>query len=118
MYFALYEATRQILEEGQEKVQARHKKAYEHLVAELEKIGLSPLMDAPHRMPMLTAVPVPEGGEDLPVRKQLRTEHKIEIGAGLGSLAGKLWRIGLMGYSAKTENVDTLIGALKKILKR
>jgi alanine-glyoxylate transaminase/serine-glyoxylate transaminase/serine-pyruvate transaminase len=69
-------------------------------------------------MPMLNTILIPEGTDDAAVRKQLRADYKIEIGAGLGSLAGKIWRVGLMGYAAKTENVDALVGALKKILKR
>jgi alanine-glyoxylate transaminase/serine-glyoxylate transaminase/serine-pyruvate transaminase len=118
MYYGLYEALRLILDEGTEKVQARHAEAHRYLAAELEKIGLSLLVEAPHRLPMLNTVVIPDGADDAAVRRELRAAHKIEIGSGLGSLAGKIWRIGLMGYTAKKENVDTLVGALKKILKR
>jgi alanine-glyoxylate transaminase/serine-glyoxylate transaminase/serine-pyruvate transaminase len=104
------------LEEGIEKVHARHKETHEYLVAGLENMGLSLLVEKPHRLPNLNTVLIPQGADDLAVRKELRQTYKIEIGAGLGSLAGKIWRIGIMGYSCRKENVDTLLGALKKIL--
>jgi len=118
MYYALYRALELILEEGIEAVYKRHLDAHRYLVEGLEKMGLSMLVDAPHRLPMLNTVKIPEGVEDAAVRKELRSTYKIEIGAGLGSLAGKIWRIGLMGHTARRENVDTLLGALKKILRR
>jgi alanine-glyoxylate transaminase/serine-glyoxylate transaminase/serine-pyruvate transaminase len=118
MYYGLYEALRLILEEGPEKVHARHAETHSYLAAELEKTGLSLLVEAPHRLPMLNTVVIPGGVDDAAVRRELRTTYKIEIGSGLGSLAGKIWRVGIMGYTAKKENVDTLIGALAKILKR
>jgi len=118
MYFGLYQALQLIREEGLEAVRKRHREAHEHLVAGLEGMGLSMLVEKPHRLPMLNTVLIPEGVDDAAVRKELRAVHKIEIGSGLGALAGKIWRIGLMGYSAKKENVDTLLGALRKILRR
>jgi alanine-glyoxylate transaminase/serine-glyoxylate transaminase/serine-pyruvate transaminase len=118
MYFGLYQALLLIQEEGIEAVCRRHKDAHEYLVAGLEKMGLSMLVDPPHRLPMLNTVRIPAGTDDAAVRKELRTVHKIEISAGLGELGGKIWRIGLMGYTAKRENVDTLLEALKGILKR
>ena len=116
MYFALYEALELILEEGVEKVCARHKEVHEYLVAGIEKLGLSLLVEKPWRLPNLNTVLVPEGTEDAAVRKELRQTYKLEVGAGLGPLAGKLWRIGIMGHAARKENVDTLLAALKKIL--
>ena len=116
MYYALYEALNLILEEGIEKVHTRHKETHEYLAAGLEKLGLSLLVEKPWRLPNLNTVLIPEGADDLAVRKELRQTHKIEIGAGLGVLAGKIWRIGIMGHTARKENVDSLIGAFKKIL--
>ncbi|MHA1764166.1 MAG: alanine--glyoxylate aminotransferase family protein, partial [Promethearchaeota archaeon] len=68
------------------------------------------------RLPMLNAVKIPEGVDDMKVRSTLLKEHKIEIGGGLGPLKGKVWRIGLMGHTARPENVDRLLNALKNIL--
>ena len=118
MYYALYEALSLILEEGVEKVWARHKEVHEYLVAGLEKLGLSMLVEKPWRLPNLNTVLIPAGVEDAAVRKELRQTCKIEVGAGLGSLAGKIWRVGIMGHTARKENVDTLLAALKTILKK
>jgi alanine-glyoxylate transaminase/serine-glyoxylate transaminase/serine-pyruvate transaminase len=68
------------------------------------------------RLPMLNAVNIPEGVDDAGIRKALIQDHDIEIGAGLGPLAGKIWRIGLMGHTARKENVDRLLTALKTLL--
>ena len=65
---------------------------------------------------MLNAITVPEGVDEAAVRSRLLTEHQIEIGAGLGPLAGKIWRIGLMGYNARPEVVERVLGALRKVL--
>jgi alanine-glyoxylate transaminase/serine-glyoxylate transaminase/serine-pyruvate transaminase len=116
MYYALYEALSLNLEEGVEKVWARHKETHEYLAAGLEKMGLSLLVEKPHRLPNLNTVLIPEGVDDAAVRKELRQNYKIEVGSGLGNLAGKIWRIGIMGHTARKENVDTLLAALKKIL--
>ena len=69
-----------------------------------------------HRLPSLTTVYIPQGVEDLPVRRKLLDDYRIEIAGGLGVFAGKIWRIGLMGYSSQIANVTLLLGALKKIL--
>jgi alanine-glyoxylate transaminase/serine-glyoxylate transaminase/serine-pyruvate transaminase len=79
-------------------------------------MGLSLLVEKPWRLPNLNTVIIPDGVDDAAVRKELRQNHKLEMGAGLGSLAGKIWRMGIMGHSARKENVDTLLGALKKVL--
>ena len=118
MYYALYEALSLILQEGVEKVCARHKETHEYLAAGLENMGLSLLVEKPWRLPNLNTVLIPEGVDDAGVRKELRQAYRIEVGAGLGSLAGKIWRVGIMGHTARKENVDTLLGALKKILGR
>jgi len=116
MYYGIYEALSLILEEGIEKVRARHMEVHEYLVAGLENLGLSMLVEKQNRLPSLNTVLVPDGVDELAVRKELRQTYKIEMGAGLGSLAGKIWRIGIMGHSARKENVDALLAALKKIL--
>ena len=86
------------------------------LAAGLERLGLELLVDKAFRLPMLNAVKIPEGVDDAAVRSALRSKHKIEIGAGLGPLAGKIWRIGLMGHTAREENVERLLGALRDVL--
>lgn len=78
---------------------------------------LRQLMKTRNRLPMLNAVKVPDGVDEAVVRKQLLDEHKIEIGAGLGPLADKIWRIGIMGHTAGKENIDRLMTALRSVLK-
>jgi len=118
MIYGLYEALQLIGEEGPEKVYARHREIHEYLVSSLGQIGISLLVEKPHRLPNLNTVLIPEGADDAAVRKELRQTYKIEIGSGLGPLAGKIWRVGIMGYTARKESVDTLLAALKKILGR
>jgi alanine-glyoxylate transaminase/serine-glyoxylate transaminase/serine-pyruvate transaminase len=117
MLYGLYQALLLILEGGPEKVFKRHQENHQALVKGLDGLGLKMLVDEPFRLPMLNAVCVPEGVEELAVRQLLRRQFKIEIGGGLGPLAGKIWRIGLMGHSARKENVDRLINALGEVLK-
>jgi len=81
-------------------------------------MGLEMLVSPNYRLPMLNSVKVPKGVDEAAVRSALRKDHLIEIGAGLGPLAGRIWRIGLMGHTARKGNVERLISALKKILKR
>ena len=116
MLYGLCEALNLILEEGLDTVFARHKKYHEALVKGIENLGLDMLVDPGSRLPMLNAVKIPDGADDAAVRNALRKEHKIEIGAGLGPLAGKVWRIGLMGHTAREENVDRFLNALGKSL--
>jgi len=118
MIYALYQALMLILEEGPAAVFDRHRENHLALVKGLEGLGLKMLVEEPYRLPVLNAVIVPGGVEDLAVRRRLRQEFKIEIGGGLGSLAGKIWRIGLMGYTSKKENVTRLLAALGKVLGR
>jgi alanine-glyoxylate transaminase/serine-glyoxylate transaminase/serine-pyruvate transaminase len=117
MYYGLYEALSLILEEGIEKVWARHRETHEYLVSGLEKMGLSLLVEKSWRLPNLNTVLIPQGADDAAVRKELRGTYKIEVGSGLGTLAGKIWRVGIMGHTARKENVDTLLAALGKILE-
>ena len=116
LLYGLYQALVLDMEEGMDKVFARHLKVHELLVAGLERLGLEFLVDKAFRLPMLNAVKIPQGVEDAAVRSALRSKHKIEIGAGLGPLAGKIWRIGVMGHTAREENVERLLGALKDVL--
>jgi alanine-glyoxylate transaminase/serine-glyoxylate transaminase/serine-pyruvate transaminase len=116
MIYALYAAQRCILDEGLSAVYARHKAMHEKLVQGLEKMGLSMYVQQEFRLPMLNAVAIPQGAEDAKVRKQLLNEHGIEIGGGLGPMAGKIWRIGLMGHTARPTNVDRLLSALAACL--
>jgi alanine-glyoxylate transaminase/serine-glyoxylate transaminase/serine-pyruvate transaminase len=117
MLYALYAGLKCILDEGVDAVYARHTSAHEALVAGLGKLGMDMLVAPSSRLPMLNAVKVPEGLDEAAARKRLLDEFHIEIGAGLGPLAGKIWRIGIMGHTARAENVDRLLSALEKILK-
>ena len=74
------------------------------------------LVDKEYRLPSLNAVIIPQGVDDMKIREQLLLEYNIEIGAGLGPFAGKIWRIGLMGHSAKVSNVERLMDALNRLL--
>jgi len=116
MVFALKEALTLIQEEGLENRVARHKKVGDMLHQGLTDLGLELFGDPANRLSMLTCVLIPDGVEDAPTRKRLLTEYGIEIAGGFGPLAGKAWRIGLMGYSAAERNVRYLLGALEKIL--
>ena len=116
MHYGLYQALQLIMEEGPDNVYRRHRACHEELVQGLESLGLSMLVAPGDRLPMLNSVRIPEGVDEAAVRSALLNEYKIEIGAGLGPLAGKIWRIGLMGHTARPENVSRLITALKAIL--
>lgn len=116
MNYALYEALRLIEEEGLENTFARHKKLGKALQNGLEAMGLELHVKEEYRLPQLTSVRVPDGVNEANVRKQLLENFSIEIGAGLGELKGKVWRIGLMGHSCNPKNVITVLTALEQIL--
>ncbi len=116
MLYALYQALLLFFEEGAEKVFQRHAECHNKLKAGLEELGLKLYVEDKYRLPMLNAVSIPESIDEAEVRKKLRLEHKIEIGGGLGPLEGKIWRIGLMGYTAQPENVEKFLAALKSVL--
>ena len=103
--------------EGDEALMAgrRHQEMHAYLVQGLEAMGLSMAVAPECRLPMLNAVNCPEGVNEAAVRATLLAQG-IEIGAGLGPLAGKIWRIGLMGHTARKENIDILLAALKKAI--
>ena len=117
MIYGLHEALRIILEEGLEKRYARHLIHHRALVAGIEAMGLRMLVPEDERLPMLNAVCIPEGVDDVKVRTALLKDYGIEIGGGLGNLAGKIWRVGLMGTSCTKRNVVLFLGAMYSILK-
>jgi len=112
LYAALHEAVRLALEEGLEARWERHRRMGAALVHGLEAMGLEVVAPAQHRLPQLTAVRIPAGVQDVPVRKRLLEEFGIEIGGGLGPLKGQVWRIGLMGAGATRRNVALGLTAL------
>ncbi|MCP4294835.1 MAG: alanine--glyoxylate aminotransferase family protein [Proteobacteria bacterium] len=112
MLYALYEALYRILEEGMDNVFERHQQNHTELVKSLESMGLEMLVKSEYRLPMLNSVRIPDNIDEALVRKKLLVDHQIEIGAGLGPLAGKIWRIGLMGHTARSENVERFADAL------
>jgi alanine-glyoxylate transaminase / serine-glyoxylate transaminase / serine-pyruvate transaminase len=114
--YGLHEALVILAEEGIEKAWARHRAMHEQLKAGLEGLGLSFVVPADERLPQLNAVTFPEGVDDAAARSRLLNEFNLEIGAGLGALAGKIWRIGLMGASASRNNVDDCLKALAAVL--
>jgi alanine-glyoxylate transaminase/serine-glyoxylate transaminase/serine-pyruvate transaminase len=118
MLYALHESLVMLQEEGLQAAWARHQANHERLRDGLAALGLSLLVAPEHRLPQLNAVVVPEGVDEAGVRRALLNEHGIEIGAGLGPLAGKIWRIGLMGASSRPEAVDRLLEALSGLLQR
>jgi len=114
--YALHESLLMVHEEGLENAWARHQHNHQALKAGLEAMGLSFIVDEAHRLPQLNAVTIPQGVDDAAVRARLLDEHHLEIGAGLGDLAGKVWRIGLMGYSSRIENITQCLAALDGVL--
>ena len=84
--------------------------------AGLSEMGIEFLVDEAYRLPQLNTVFIPEGVDDASVRRQLLENYDLEIGAGLGGLAGKVWRIGLMGYSSREENVELCLRALRETI--
>lgn len=118
MNFALREALRLVHEEGLERRFERHRVHTQLLWDGLEALGLQLTVPAAHRLPSLTTVFVPAGVDEAGVRRQLLDDFNVEIAGGLGAFKGRVWRIGLMGYSSRRENVILLLGALERLLKR
>ncbi len=114
--FALREALRLVLEEGLEARFERHLANHRLLKDGLEGLGFEFVVASEYRLPMLNAVKLPAGLDDAAGRKRLLDEHSIEVGAGLGDFAGKIWRIGLMGESSSVNHVNVLLSALRGIL--
>tara|TARA_R110001632_G_scaffold232566_1_gene373719 strand:- start:52958 stop:54085 length:1128 start_codon:yes stop_codon:yes gene_type:complete len=116
--YALHEALRILHNEGLQSAWQRHADMHLALKAGLENIGLEFVVEEAYRLPQLNMVSIPQGVDDGKVRDQLLNEFGLEIGAGLGELAGKVWRIGLMGYGCNKKNVDYCVNALTSVLKR
>ena len=114
--YALHEALVMLQEEGIEAAWARHVRMHGALRAGAEAMGLSFVVDPAHRLPQLNAIAVPEGVDEAAVRHSLLERYDLEIGAGLGDLAGKVWRVGLMGQSATAEHVTLFLAAMEDIL--
>ena len=115
--YGLHESLIIVNEEGLEASWTRHQDNHAYLKAGLKDLGIEFLVDESFRLPQLNSVIIPDGVDDAVVRSRLLEEFSLEIGAGLGELAGKVWRIGLMGHSSNTKNVDYCLSALKFILK-
>jgi alanine-glyoxylate transaminase/serine-glyoxylate transaminase/serine-pyruvate transaminase len=118
MVYALRESLRIVLEEGLEARFARHRRHSAALMAGVAALGCTPQAQEGHRLPSLNCVRVPAGVDEGAVRKVLLAEHDIEIGGGLGPLAGQVWRIGLMGESSRQENVLAVLAALEQALAK
>ena len=116
--YGLHEALVMLAEEGIENSWARHRTHHEQLKAGFEAMGLRFVVDEPYRLPQLNSVWIPEGVDDATVRSRLLKEFGLEIGAGLGEFAGKVWRFGLMGYSSRIENIDTCLSALGRVMHK
>ncbi|MCP5040662.1 MAG: alanine--glyoxylate aminotransferase family protein, partial [bacterium] len=117
--YALHAGLALVEEEGMTAREARHRAAAAQLVAGVEPLGFKPLVREEHRLPMLTSLLLPEAvlaRDEAALRGRLLEHHGIEIGAGLGTLAGKIWRVGLMGENARIENVERLVAALREEL--
>jgi alanine-glyoxylate transaminase / serine-glyoxylate transaminase / serine-pyruvate transaminase len=116
MNYALHEALRVLLEEGLETAWQRHRRVHDHFIREMRRLELEPAVVEGVRAPMINAIKIPGGTDDAKVRQRLYDDFNIEIGAGLGPLKGKIWRVGLMGHGAREENVELLAKALKQLL--
>jgi alanine-glyoxylate transaminase/serine-glyoxylate transaminase/serine-pyruvate transaminase len=116
--YALHEALLILVEEGLENAWARHRHHHLALAAGLEAMGLDFVVAENYRLPQLNCVSIPPGVDEAKLRHQLLTEYQLEIGAGLGPLAGKVWRIGLMGYASNRKNVLMCLGALDAVFDK
>jgi alanine-glyoxylate transaminase/serine-glyoxylate transaminase/serine-pyruvate transaminase len=118
MVYALRESLRIVLEEGLDARFARHRRHSAALMAGAAALGCRPQAQEGRRLPSLNCITVPAGVDEAAVRKSLLADHSIEIGGGLGPLGGKVWRIGLMGESARQENVLAVLAALEQALAK
>ncbi|MDB9933383.1 alanine--glyoxylate aminotransferase family protein [Candidatus Thioglobus sp.] len=114
--YGLHESLVMLCEEGLENSWNRHQQNHQLLRDGLSKLGISYLVEKSSRLPQLNSVFIPEGANDAEIRTTLLNDYNMEIGAGLGNLAGKIWRIGLMGYTSRKENIELCLSALKKTL--
>jgi alanine-glyoxylate transaminase / serine-glyoxylate transaminase / serine-pyruvate transaminase len=116
--YALHESLVMLEEEGLHASHQRHRKNHEDLRDGLAAMGIRYVVEPEHRLPQLNAVWIPEGVDDAAVRKELLERYNLEIGGGLGALAGRVWRIGLMGAASTPRNVALCLGALGDVLSR
>jgi alanine-glyoxylate transaminase/serine-glyoxylate transaminase/serine-pyruvate transaminase len=116
MTYGLYVALQLVLAEGLDNCFTRHAKHHAALKAGLAAIGMGYAAAEGHQLPMLNAVKIPAGVDDATVRRGLLEKFGIEIGGGLGDFKGKVWRIGLMGYGARANNVLLVLAALEQLL--
>lgn len=116
LIYALREALRVVIEEGVSARYERHERNAKALLAGAEAIGLQPAAAENYRAPMLTTLRIPDGIDDVTIRKRLIEDYGIEIGGGLGIFAGKAWRIGLMGDAANEQNVLLVLNAIENLL--
>lgn len=114
--YGLHESLVILQEEGLENSWARHQRNHLALRAGLEQMGISFLVAEQDRLPQLNTIYIPEGTDDAEVRTRLLNEFDLEIGAGLGALGGKVWRIGLMGHASNQKNIDYCLNSLKAVL--
>jgi len=118
MIFALHAGLGAVLDEGLDAAQSRHAECGALVQDGLEKLGFRLFAEQGYRLPELTTAWVPEGVDEAAVRRRLLERYGIEIGGGLGAYAGKVWRIGCMGHTARPRNVTLLLGALEECLAR
>lgn len=116
LYYALREALRLVAQEGLANCWQRHQQTVEYLWEQLEEMGLALHVEREFRLPTLTTVRIPEGVDGKVIAQKLLTQYNLEIGGGLGELAGQVWRVGLMGFNSRKESVDRLIEVLKQVL--
>ena len=116
MIYALHAGLKRVLDEGLENCWARHEAASRLLHSEMAELGFTPFAEEGHRLNQLNTFYLPEGLDDAGTRKRLLDEFNIEVGGGLGDVAGKIWRVGLMAHGAQERSVATLVGALRQIL--
>jgi len=116
--YALHESLLMLKQEGLENSWARHQAQHQALAQGLQSLGLDFIVPENERLPQLNTVTIPQGVDDAKVRAYLLNEYNLEIGAGLGQFAGEAWRIGLMGYAARSENVALCLAALKNALSK
>lgn len=114
--YALHESLVMLQDEGLEQAWARHFYHHSALKAGLEAMGIQLVVEEQYRLPQLNLISIPEGVDEAAVRARLLSDYNLEIGSGLGALAGKVWRIGLMGYAANQTNVLHCLGALDAVL--
>ena len=116
LLYGLHEALVILKEEGLEAAWARHARNHLALRAGFEAMGLEFVVHEAYRLPQLNAVSVPDGVDEAAVRAALLKDYSLEIGAGLGAMAGKIWRVGLMGHASNPKNVFTCLGAMDAVL--